>query len=76
MGYDRLGTKGLSVTRTLSARWSPPLGKFFGGAHATGSAVLIEVLAAGLDWSCFKVACLKFWARADLGAVPNKAALF
>jgi hypothetical protein len=43
--------------------------------HDTESAVLIEVLAAGLDWSCFKVACLKLWARSDLGAVFNEVAL-
>jgi hypothetical protein len=43
--------------------------------HDTESAVLIEVLAAGLDWNCFKVACLKLWARSDLGAVFNEAAL-
>ncbi|MCU1239850.1 MAG: hypothetical protein JWO71_576 [Candidatus Acidoferrum typicum] len=42
----------------------PPL--FLGVRHDTESAVSIEALGEDIDCRCFKVACLKLWARSDL----------
>ena len=51
----------LKIKRSATSRpyCSAPRAKFCGVRHTTDSAALSEVLPAGLDCSCFKVACFE-----------------